>query len=1104
MSTVKVGFIPFGAFEPDLPEFDNTSLEEARNLVPAYGTYRPLEVLTALSSQETDDSDDEIALVGGYAHLTTKDNPKYNMVPVEASVEVPGAWYDREYELVADDNAYHADQVDSLRPDDSTFIRADGVQGEVADVDGDPSHRVYWKLKPPKETPDSATFADYVVKVRAQSWWPGEWSAPRIQFGIHDRATDTEVCESIQTMEVYGPNEVGPQEVEEFEYPLADAPELAKITDWDQVELWVDCSRGLVQNVLSGTLLDSLLSDFQVGGWVGNGGEVSGLYLHCRYRGHGVPDWDPPEDVERDAFETDWIVSPPVYGGESATPYIGQFAYNIIKNPEQADIIHVSAHLGASETGVTCKIQLLQMAIDDGDDVSEANDYVVHGEQRFRIIAESEHDVPKVADINDMDTNQDGEERILSLTTEQVKDIDQNNALFAAFVPSYGEGGGSGTIELDPTSIVSSAGWVGDPTNSVVNIQVAGDGKRYHRSATTNKTLRYTLDPGPIIDGTGALNLKVRAKAVTGTTTLQFFLFQGAELLLKKSVAGISSGAYATYTASIPRGDQFTPGWSWITDWGKLEVGIRAGNLDVDRAWVSYKGENSAQVVLDYVHGEEGRDYAQSVSVTKAWFEVPPPRDYQPGDRVDLFTGDSIKLWKAAAGGWEDLTNYTDHANGYDDPAVVTDNIPRTWSFCSWGDWVIATNYVDPVQYYDVGLGTGEFDDLITTGVGEEPGEAPKARFVATIAAQLVLADINPDSYAAGEKYQLWPSAFGDPTEFYQADYNTQSSVFNLVAAPGQITGLIGGEYGLVFKRNSVWRMSYRGLPELYKFDQLSRGTGTAWAQSIVQVDNDTYFWGSNGIFVIKDGKQVRRVSGQRIEKFLFDVQYEDRALYRVEDPDERITDSMVQGAYDKSSGLIWWSYRQKSDAAFRNSMMLVYNPREDKFSFIDGVDTSVLVGLSSAMSDAKFLNEGVANIRWEPSVPGPGSANYGYLETFSGLTTYSGGLKTKILSSQVLAKAPGRDMAIQAVRPIYKADPSSYAPNFSVSITGSQDPSLQINTVQRTVDRRHEDLDGWISTSIPVGGEYFRFELEVPSISESTIKEILGLGIKFTYAGKY
>jgi hypothetical protein len=178
--------------------------------------------------------------------------------------------------------------------------------------------------------------------------------------------------------------------------------------------------------------------------------------------------------------------------------------------------------------------------------------------------------------------------------------------------------------------------------------------------------------------------------------------------------------------------------------------------------------------------------------------------------------------------------------------------------------------------------------------------------------------------------------------------------------------------------------------------------------------------------------------------------------------------------------------------------MTLVYNPREDKFSFIDGADTAVLIGLSSAMSDARFLNEGVANVRWNGSTTG-------YIETFTSLDgTYAGGLVTKVLSSEALAKAAGYDMAIQAVRPIYKADPVAYAPSYTINIVGAQDPSLQINRIERTVTRQHEDLDGWISTSIPVAGEYYQFELEVPSIKGATIKEILGLGFKYSLGGTY
>lgn len=1094
MSTVRVGFIPFGAFEPDLPEFDNPSLEEAKNLVPAYGTYRPVEELRQLSLGQTHATPYPSGLpiptplVGGYAHLTTKDDPKFKMVPYATSVDAAGRWYDKRYEIADASNDWHADLVNTFKPDDSTWVRSNTMHPSTPDL----TNRIYWKLKAPKEFPTSATFADYVVKVRVQSWWPSWWTAPKVVFGLHDRATDTEVCLSAQALSTAVPA-AGPNEVEEFTYALSGPAELALITDWDQVEIFVEAYRGAVENIPAGEILDSLLGDRQIYGWAGNGGEIAGLYEHARYRGYQAG-WDPPEDVARVAFETDWIVSPPIYGGEDTPPYIGQFQYNIVKDPEQADIIFLSAHMGATDPGVTCKMQLLQTEATDGEgETSDPDDYVVHGEQRYAVIAEIDVEVPEVLDIENMDANLDGEERILALTPAQVTSIDPDKALYASFVPSFA-GGSTGTTTLEPTQWVTN-GWGG-----AIGLIQSQNNSGITSGGPGDSTQQWQVDAGPTPDGTGNVNVKFRMRS-TGAAgnSFQCWLRERAgalEIPIKNtSFLNVGTG-WATYTMNVP----FSL-WAGISDWSKLEVKVKGGDLELDYAWITYSGENSAKMVIDYVHGEESRSYSAAMSVTGAWFEVPPPRDYEPGDRVEVFTGDDHALWRVSAAEWEDLTNYTDWVNGYDDSAVITGQIPRTWSFCSWGDWVIASNYVDPVQYYDVGLGTGEFDDLITST------EKPQGRFVAVVGAQLVLADINPTSTVSGtgEKYQLWSSSILDPTKFFLSDYNSQSSLFSLVGAPGQITGLVGGEYGLVFKRNSIWRMSYEGLPSVFRFDQLSRGEGTPYASSIVQVDNDTYFWGSNGIFVIREGKQIERVSGQRIEKFLYDVKYEDRALYRVEDGDERVTDNMVQGAYDRTSGLIWWSYRKKGDEAYHNSMMLVYNHREDKFSFIEGVDTSVLIGLSSAMSDAQYLNEGLANIRWKNiHTEGGPPSNYGFLETFTGLDTYVGSLKTKVLSSQVLAKAPGYDMAVQAVRPIYKADPDSYTPNFSINIVAAQDPSLQINRVERTVDRSHEDSDGWISTSIPVGGEFYQFEITVPKISSATIKEILGLGFKFTHGGKY
>jgi hypothetical protein len=124
-------------------------------------------------------------------------------------------------------------------------------------------------------------------------------------------------------------------------------------------------------------------------------------------------------------------------------------------------------------------------------------------------------------------------------------------------------------------------------------------------------------------------------------------------------------------------------------------------------------------------------------------------------------------------------------------------------------------------------------------------------------------------------------------------------------------------------------------------------------------------------------------------------------------------------------------------------------------------------------------------------------------------------------MSSQAMGLEPGREVEIHKVRPIYKADkrirwqweddlvtptepPVFTQPNFQFTVTAAQDPSLLNQVKTRTVDRTAEDPDGWVPLGLPVSGEFFRFELKIPELTDTQIKEIVGLQFKIRRAGDY
>jgi hypothetical protein len=86
----------------------------------------------------------------------------------------------------------------------------------------------------------------------------------------------------------------------------------------------------------------------------------------------------------------------------------------------------------------------------------------------------------------------------------------------------------------------------------------------------------------------------------------------------------------------------------------------------------------------------------------------------------------------------------------------------------------------------------------------------------------------------------------------------------------GDITGLAGGEYGLVFLERAIYRMSYAGSPFFFQFDAISRTLGCMSNGSVAQFGGLTYFLSDDGFYVC-DGKSVKNIGVEKVNRWFFD-----------------------------------------------------------------------------------------------------------------------------------------------------------------------------------------------------------------------------------------
>lgn len=373
----------------------------------------------------------------------------------------------------------------------------------------------------------------------------------------------------------------------------------------------------------------------------------------------------------------------------------------------------------------------------------------------------------------------------------------------------------------------------------------------------------------------------------SSTQSANLKLFAGGQSLYNDDLSYPASEA--TQTISLDSGDV---------------AKMRANAEDLTAVFAGQGTSDTTHLIVDFMRFSV--PVPMEVYVSSVYLDF-PPRAYAAvswvqlqtpvgdtgiiDDSPTIYAGDKEKLWTVdltGVAGFTDVSQAGDYGQ--------TDK-PRVWQFAQWGNDVIATNYVDPVQIR--ADSTGDFADMITST------KQPRARFVAVVRDQVWLGDTTDEAEASADG--VWWSAVDDATDFDPAP-TTQCDYQRLRQTPGQVMGLVGGEYAIIFKRDSIYRADYEGPPFFYSFKLLSTNEGTPFPRSIVPVERDVFFHTGGEFLVLRRGEGLERIQAPPINKY-FDDKFAHPAtsLFAAADQEFSKEDIGVFGAYDHHSNLIFW-----------------------------------------------------------------------------------------------------------------------------------------------------------------------------------------------------
>ena len=258
---------------------------------------------------------------------------------------------------------------------------------------------------------------------------------------------------------------------------------------------------------------------------------------------------------------------------------------------------------------------------------------------------------------------------------------------------------------------------------------------------------------------------------------------------------------------------------------------------------------------------------------------------------TNVFAGGATKLFKLD-GSTLALNNVSKAGNYI--------NVDR-WRFAQFGDTVIAANDRNKLQAYTLGSST-LFADLAAA--------APVAKFVTVVRDFVVCANL--DSGANANKVQ-W-SNINDETNWTSGA--ASQSDYQIIPDGGNITGITGGETGLILLERAVVRMSYIGSPLFFQFDTIARGLGCVDGSSIAKYGNLTFFLGEEGFYSC-DGSVVTPIGNEKV----------DRWFYANANPSKLDTMSATVDPFRK---IVVWNFIDN----FANRLLLVYNWQVQKWSY--------------------------------------------------------------------------------------------------------------------------------------------------------------------------
>lgn len=268
-------------------------------------------------------------------------------------------------------------------------------------------------------------------------------------------------------------------------------------------------------------------------------------------------------------------------------------------------------------------------------------------------------------------------------------------------------------------------------------------------------------------------------------------------------------------------------------------------------------------------------------------------------DLVSIFVGDAAKLYK--------MNNGTFALADVSDTGGYSLSGEEQWRFVKFGSDVIACGSDDDtLQKFTIGTDTA-FSAI---------SGAPAARHMAVVRDFVVTANVTYGGSTHRSRVR-W-SQINDSNSW---TVGTAQADVQDIADAGHITGLVGGEFGVVLLERGIARMQYVGSPLIFTFEKVETGHGCNYANSVAALGPTQIFYLADDGFFFFDGNKSIPIGAEKVDNFFFD----DLSFKYI---------NRLSAVIDPENQTVMWSYTSRASTG-EPDRILVYNYAVQKWSIV-------------------------------------------------------------------------------------------------------------------------------------------------------------------------